>query len=77
MNKRLLSYARLLKERLNDNGCTLKIQKQSEFGVIQEYCRNNVDSKVIEHAVGSLSCQYRLELGKDIIKIFLYMEKNI
>ena len=77
MNRRLLSYARLLKERLVDDGCTFNIQKQSEFGVIQEYFRNNVDSKVIEHTVGNISCQYRLELGKDIIKIFLFMEKGI
>ena len=77
MNKRLLSYAKLLKERLLDAGCTFNIQKQSEFGVIQEYCRNGIDSKIIEHTVNSMSCQYRLELGKDIIKLFLYMEKDI
>lgn len=77
MNKRLLSYAKLLKDRLNNDGCTFNIQKQSEFGVIQEYSRNNVDSKVIEHTVNSISCQYRLELGKDTIKLFLYMEKDI
>lgn len=77
MNKRLLSYAKLLKERLLDDGCTFIIQKQSEFGIIQEYYRNKVDSKIIEHTVNSTSCRYRLELGKDTIKLFLYMEKDI
>lgn len=77
MNKRLLSYAKLLKERLLNDGCTFIIQKQSEFGVIQEYHRNKVDSKIIEHTVNSTSCRYRLELGKDTIKLFLYMEKDI
>ena len=75
MNKRLLSYAKILKERLENDGCMFIIQKQSEFGIIQEYHRNSIDSKIIEHTVNSISCQYRLELGKDIIKIFLYTEK--
>jgi len=77
MNKRLLSYAKLLKDRLNNDGCMFIAQKVSEFGIIQEYHRNNIDSKIIEHTVNSIPCQYRLELGKDIIKIFLYMEKDI
>ena len=77
MSKRLLSYAKILKERLNEKGCTFSIQKISEFGIIQEYYRNGIDSKIIEHVVNSISCQYRLELGKDIIKIFLYQEKDI
>lgn len=75
MNKRLLSYAKILKDRLNNDGCMFIAQKVSEFGIIQEYHRNAIDSKIIEHTVNSISCQYRLELGKDIIKIFLYMEK--
>ena len=75
MNKRLLSYAKILKERLENDGCMFIIQKQSEFGIIQEYHRNAIDSKIIEHTVNSISCQYRLELGKDIIKIFLFMER--
>ena len=77
MNKRLLCYAKLLKEKLTDIGCMFIIQKCSEFGIIQEYHRNNQDSKIIEHLVDSINCQYRLELGKDIIKIFLFQEKNI
>ena len=77
MNKKLLSYAKLLKDRLNDDGCMFIAQKVSEFGIIQEYHRNNIDSKIIEHTVNSISCQYRLELGKDTIKLFLYMEKDI
>ena len=77
MNKRLLSYAKLLKDRLNNDGCMFIMQKISEFGIIQEYHRNNIDSKIIEHTVNSISCQYRLELGKDIIKLFLYLEKDI
>ena len=75
MNKRLLSYAKILKDRLNNDGCMFIAQKISEFGMIQEYHRNNIDSKIIEHTVNSISCQYRLELGKDIVKIFLYLEK--
>ena len=75
MNKRLLSYAKILKDRLSDDGCMFIMQKISEFGIIQEYHRNNIDSKIIEHTVNSISCHFRLELGKDIIKIFLYMEK--
>ena len=77
MNKRLLSYAKLLKDRLNNDGCMFIAQKVSEFGIIQEYHRNNIDSKIIEHTVNSISCQYRLELGKDTIKLFLYMGKDI
>ena len=75
MNKRLLSYAKLLKEKLNGNGCMFIMQQGSEFGIIQQYHRNNIDSKIIEHTVGSIPCNYRLELGKDNIKIFLYVEK--
>ena len=77
MNRRLLSYAKLLKDRLNNDGCIFISQKVSEFGIIQEYHRNSIDSKIIEHTVSSMSCQYRLELGKDMIKLFLYMEKDI
>ena len=77
MNKRLLSYAKLLKDKLTENNCMFIIQKCSEFGIIQEYHRNNQDSKIIEHLVDSINCRYRLELGKDIIKIFLFQEKNI
>lgn len=75
MNKRLLSYAKILKERLENDGCMFIIQKISEFGIIQEYHRNDIDSKIIEHTVNSISCQYRLELDKDVIKIFLFMER--
>lgn len=75
MNQRLLRYAKLLKDRLNSDGCMFIIQKVSKFGIIQEYHRNNIDSKIIEHTVNSIPCGYRLELGKDIIKIFLYEDK--
>ena len=77
MSKRLLCYAKLLRDKLTENKCTFIIQKISEFGIIQEYHKNNQDSKIIEHLVDSINCQYRLELGKDIIKIFLFQEKNI
>lgn len=75
MDKRLLRYAKILKDRLNNDGCMFIAQKVSKFGIIQEYHRNNIDSKTIEHTVNTIPYQYRLELGKDIIKVFLYTEK--
>ena len=77
MNKRLLCCAKLLKDKLTEIGSMFIIQRCSEFGIVQEYHRNNIDSKIIEHVVSSIPCQYRLELGKDIIKVFLFQEKNI
>lgn len=75
MNKRLLCCAKILRDKLTNDGCMFIIQKGSEFGIIQEYHRNNVDGKIIEHDVGNIPCQYRLELGKDGIKIFLFQDK--
>ena len=76
MNKRLTCCAKLLKDKLTENSCTFIIQKGSEFGIIQEYHRNNTDSKIIEKVVSNIPCQYRLELGKDIVKVFLFMERE-
>lgn len=73
-NKRLLCYAKILKEKLTETGCMFIIQKSSEFGVIQEYHRNNVDSKIIEHVVNSIRCLHRMEIGKDMIKLYLFQE---
>ena len=51
MNKRLLSYAKILKDRLNNDGCMFIAQKVSEFGIIQEYHRNAIDSKLLECSI--------------------------
>lgn len=75
MNQRLLRYAKLLKDRLNNDGCMFIIQKVSKFQIIQEYHRNKVDSKIIEHTVNTIPYQYRLELGKDIVKVLLTDDK--
>lgn len=73
-NKRLLCYSKILKEKLVDTGCTFIIQKISDFGIIQEYHRNSIDSKIIEHVVNNIRCLHRMEVGKDIIKIYLFQE---
>jgi len=75
MTKRLLCCAKMLRDKLIENGCMFILQKQSEFGIIQEYHRNNVDSNIIQHVVSNIPCQNRLELGKDTIKVFLFLEK--
>lgn len=42
--------------------------------LVMEFHRNNVDNAAIEEVMKSVHFQYRLESGKDIIKILLFLE---
>ena len=74
MKNKLTCYAKLLTERFTENGCTLIKQSSFENNIIIDFKRNNVATNVIDRIMINSHCRYRLELGKEVIKILLYEE---
>lgn len=77
MKNRLLCYARLLRMKMDDTGCTF-IKQNGTVGnnLIMEFNRNNVDNSIIEKIMKTVHFQYRLECGTDVIKILLFEESE-
>lgn len=75
MKNKLLCYARLLRMKMDDAGCMfIKQNATTGNNLVMEFHRNNIDNNAIENVMKSVHFQYRLESGKDIIKILLFLE---
>lgn len=74
MKNKLTCYAKLLIERFAENGCTLIKQSSFENNIIINFKRNNIATNIVDHIMINSHCRYRLELGKENIKILLYEE---
>lgn len=73
MRNKLICYAKLLRNKLSENGFILIKQSTSQFGIILEYQKHE-DNSSLEKILKGITCNYRLEINKDNITIFLYDE---
>ena len=75
MKNRLACYARLFRMKMDEAGCTF-IKQNATVGknLIMEFNRNDVPNDIIEKILKTVHFQYRLEIGKDIIKVLLFEE---
>lgn len=73
MKNKLVIYAKLLKDKLTENGCTFIIQKSEPVSrsIILQFHRNNVTEESVHKITDALKCINMTEIGRDTITILI------